>query len=279
MNTEGGSIPQMRKGKETKRVYIERSPRGSKTSWGRVAEWYDGAVERAGSYQRDLILPNLLRLMEIQKGERILDLACGQGFFARAFHGAGGTVVASDISRELLDIAKAKSPKEIAYRIAPADSLPFVSSGSMDKAAIVLAVQNIENLNGALAECSRALRAGGRLYIVLNHPAFRIPKGSSWGFDERTGVQYRRVDRYLSNAKVAIEMHPGKASGEKTISFHRPLQAYAKALFKNNFCVRRLEEWSSGKRSEGGLRAAAEDRARKEFPLFLVIEAINEGQK
>ena len=108
---------------------------------------------------------------------------------------------------------------------------------------------------------------------MLNHPAFRIPKESSWGFDEKAKVQYRRIDRYLSDIKAKIDMHPGTKRSEQTLSFHRPLQAYAKALFKQNFSVRRLEEWSSDKKSEKGPRADAEDRARKEIPLFLALEA------
>ena len=57
----------------------------SKTSWDGVADSYDAVVEQEGSYQRDLILPNVLRLMEIKKGDAVLDVACGQGFFAREF--------------------------------------------------------------------------------------------------------------------------------------------------------------------------------------------------
>jgi ubiquinone/menaquinone biosynthesis C-methylase UbiE len=243
------------------------------TSWGRVARWYDEAVESKGSYQRDLILPNLLRLMEIQKGERILDLACGQGFFARAFRGAGGKVAASDISREMLAVARKKSGREIEYYAAPAHSLHFLKNERIDKIAIVLAIQNIENLNKTIAECARVLRAGGKLYLVMNHPAFRIPRNSSWGFDESTRVQYRRVDQYLSNRKIEIDIHPGKKAGEQTVSFHRPLQTYVKALAKHNFCIRRLEEWSSRRKSQKGPRAQAEDTARKEIPLFLTIEA------
>lgn len=243
------------------------------TSWSHVAKWYDETVEQKGSYQQDLILPNLLRLMEIRRGERILDLACGQGFFSRAFHEAGGKVTAADISKELIAIALKKSSKEIAYYAAPAHALPFLANGSIDKAAVVLALQNIERLNETLAECARVLIPAGKLYLVLNHPAFRIPKESSWGFDEEKAVQYRRIDRYLSERKVKIEMHPGKKRGERTLSFHRPLQTYAKALFKQGLNIRRLEEWSSAKQSQKGPRAEAENRARKEIPLFLTIEA------
>ena len=50
------------------------------TSWDNVAGWYDELMKEPAGYQKDVILPNILRLMEIKKGDNILDLACGQGF-------------------------------------------------------------------------------------------------------------------------------------------------------------------------------------------------------
>ena len=247
------------------------------TSWGSVAKWYDETVEGEGSYQQDLILPNLLRLMEIQKDEKILDLACGQGLFARAFHTAGAKVTAADISKELVSIAQKKSTG-IAYHVAPAHALSFLKAESIDKVAIVLALQNIENFRETIEECSRVLVKGGRLFLVLNHPAFRIPKASSWEFDEKKNAQYRRIDRYLSEIRTPILMHPGSAPYEQTVSFHRPLQMYFKAFVKSSFAVLRLEEWISGKKSQNGPRGIAEDFARKEVPLFLALETIKAPQ-
>ena len=258
------------------------------TSWGGVAKWYDETVEEKGSYQQDLILPNLLRLMAIKKGEKVLDLACGQGLFSREFAKAGAKVVASDISSELVEIAKKKSPTplstksgqaEIDYHVASADSLPFLKDGVIEKIAMVLALQNIENMNGTLAECARVLAPNGKLYLVLNHPAFRIPKESAWEFDEATKIQYRRIDRYISSLKSEIDMNPGLNAPQgrigrvMTLSFHRPLQAYVKALGKSGFAITRLEEWTSHKKSQKGPRAEAENRARAEIPLFLTLEA------
>ncbi|MEK7110640.1 MAG: SAM-dependent methyltransferase, partial [Patescibacteria group bacterium] len=113
----------------------------------------------------------------------------------------------------------------------------------------------------------------GRLILVMNHPAFRIPGETSWGWDEAAEQQYRRVDGYLSEARAKIEMHPGKKNGEHTISFHRPLQVYAKALVKSGFAITRIEEWISPKTSSPGPRAKEEDRIRKEIPMFLCLEA------
>ena len=52
-----------------------------------------------------------------------------------------------------------------------------------------------------------------------------------------------------------------------------PLQVYFKALKRAGFAVTGLEEWISNKKSEAGPRAKAEDKARKEIPLFMMIEA------
>ncbi|MDE2188761.1 MAG: SAM-dependent methyltransferase, partial [Patescibacteria group bacterium] len=142
---------------------------------------------------------------------------------------------------------------------------------------IVLALQNIEDFSDALIEAARVLKPEGQLFIVLNHPAFRVPKNSSWQWDENEAKQYRRIDAYMSEAKNEIDMNPGAKSTAKkkfTVSFHRPLQSYFKALGKAGFSVVRLEEWVSNKKSNNGPRGAEEDRMRHEIPMFLCLEAV-----
>ncbi len=250
------------------------------TSWGGVADWYDRLLKQdEDSYQRRVILPNLLRLMAIAPGERILDVACGPGFFSAAFVHAGGEVTGVDVDERLVALARRNVPapdrgkRGARFLVAPSDRLRGVPDASADKAVVVLAVQNIDDVKGTFAECRRALVPGGRLYLVMNHPAFRVPKSSSWGWD-RKGAQYRRVDKYLTEGKVRIAMHPGDEPELSTVSFHRPLQFYVKALAKNGFLVANLEEWTSHKKSDSGPRAAEENRARREIPLFLFLEAV-----
>ncbi|MCR4398015.1 MAG: class I SAM-dependent methyltransferase [Firmicutes bacterium] len=244
------------------------------TSWGGRAGWYDGVVEREGSYQKEVILPNLLRLMDIRPGETVLDVACGSGFFSREFHKLGAKVIGTDVAADLLAVAREKSPRSIRYRRAPSHDMPFLGNASVDKIAIVLALQNIEDLNGTFGECRRVLKPSGRMFLVVNHPAFRVPGDSSWERDDDERIQYRRVDRYLSESRVKIFMHPGASPADYTLTFHRPLQSYFKSLFKSRFLVSRLEEWISHRTSKAGPWAAAENRARKEIPLFLFIEAV-----
>lgn len=243
------------------------------TSWGNVASWYHEMLESGeGTFQKDVILPNLTRLMEIKKGQTVLDLACGTGFFSREFLKAGAKVIGVDVGGELLEIARANSDKKIQYIESSADDLNFLLKESVDCIVIVLALQNIENVNGVLKECKRVLKQNGKLLVVLNHPTFRVLKNSSWGWDEESMIQYRRVDAYLSEAQIKIEMHPGENKNIKTISFHRPLQYYFKMTNKNNLCVTRMEEWISNRVGPQGRKFAASEKARKEIPLFMVLE-------
>ena len=260
---------------------------GKSTSWGGVASWYDEMLKDKDSYQNKVILPNLLRILfgvdsrlhgndgrhVLQKDQTVLDLACGQGFFARAFTDAGAKVIGADISPELIALAKQHVP-QAEFHVTPADKLPFLKNASVDAITIILSIQNMDNVHGVFKECTRVLKPSGRLLLVLNHPAFRIPKQSSWGFDEKEKIMYRRLDEYLSESKVKIQMHPGQNPSEQTLSFHRPLQFYFKSLGKKGLAVTRLEEWNSPKHSEPGPRAKPENRARQEFPLFLFLEAI-----
>lgn len=244
-----------------------------------MAEWYDELVDSSDSYQKNVIMPNLIRVVEPKKGMNILDVACGQGYFSRAFAGNGATVTGSDISPELIELAKKNSPKEISFNIASADSLSFAPNGSYDLITIVLALQNIQNLSGTLNECARTLKPGGRLVLVLNHPAFRTPQRSSWEWNEKEAKQYRRIDAYMSDDEIKIDMTPGERDPAKkkfTRSFHRPLQSYFKALSKAGFAVTRLEEWISHRKSQKGPRAEEEDRTRKEIPLFVCLESVKQ---
>lgn len=247
------------------------------TSWGNVADWYEDHLEGEDTYHAAVVMPNLLRAMAPKKGQRIVDIACGSGVFARELAKAGAAVSGADISPELIEKATTVGPRDISYVVAPAERLEPFADASFDKASCVLAIQNIKDVGAAFAEAARVLRSNGSFFVVMNHPAFRVPGASSWGWDEKAGKQYRRVDSYMSERSAEIAMHPGSDPSEKTLSFHRPLQYYVKAAAKAGFAVRRLEEWISHRTSQPGPRQAEEDRIRKEIPLFLMLELVKIG--
>ncbi len=249
------------------------------TSWGNVSDWYDATVEDGDSYQQKVILPNLLRIVEPKNSVKILDVGCGTGVFARAFAEKGANVLGVDIGKELIEIAEKKSGGvikqnilgQIKYFVASADDLSKIKEKDFDIATIVLAIQNMKNLDKVVGEVFQKIKKGGKLVLVINHPAFRIPQNSDWYYDEKDKIQYRKIARYMSEIEIPILMNPGNKNSKKTYSFHRPLQVYFKSLAKNSFVITKLEEWISHKESQKGPKKNIEDNARKEIPMFMCI--------
>lgn len=246
------------------------NPMPKQTSWESSERWYDSLVGTGGHYyHQQVILPALLRLLAFHPGDSLLDLACGQGVLARAlpedvdYHGV-------DLAPSLIRSAKKSLPGR-AFSVA--DITKPLKVGTFTHAAIVLALQNVENPLAVIQNAYRHLEPGGTFVCVLNHPCFRIPRQSHWGVDEAKKLQYRRIDAYLSPLKIPIQTHPGKGkTSPQTWSFHHPLSSYVGWLSEAGFVLTGLEEWASDKTSDGK-HAKRENRARKEFPLFLTLKA------
>jgi ubiquinone/menaquinone biosynthesis C-methylase UbiE len=246
-----------------------------KTDWGDVADWYDQLVGESGSeYHREVVLPGVLRLINPQPGQRVLDIACGQGVLCRILEKRGAEVTGVDGASELIRAAKDRGPDSIHYHVADARDLSFLPENHFDAASCVLAIQNINPVQPVFQGAARALKPGGRFVIVMMHPAFRGPKETSWCWDNKANVQYRRVDRYLIPRKSPIVTHPGKTDSQYTWTFHKPIESYVKNLRNAGLLIDAIEEWPSHKVSTSGPRASAENTARKEIPMFMAMRAI-----
>jgi ubiquinone/menaquinone biosynthesis C-methylase UbiE len=253
-------------------------PSELRTDWSRVAEWYDQLVGEAGSeYHREVVLPGVVKLLAPNRGERVLDVACGQGVLCRILREQGVEPTGVDAAPPLIKLARERSDPSIRFHVGDArelDKVPALQAETFRGAACVLAIQNIHPLPPVCEGVARLLEPGGRFVIAMMHPCFRGPKATSWRWDQQAGVQYRRVDRYLVPRKEPIVTHPGSAPDEYTWTFHRPLQAYVSALSKAGLFVDALEEWPSHKVSTSGPRAPAENKAREEIPMFLALRAV-----
>jgi ubiquinone/menaquinone biosynthesis C-methylase UbiE len=258
----------------SKSVTSKNPSKPMKTDWGDVAQWYDQLVGESGSeYHQKVVLPGTMRLLAIQKGEPVIDIACGQGVLCRLLEKNGGEVTGIDAANELIELARQRSQGRIHYQVGDARDTGFLPAGRFAAAACVLAIQNMHPLAPVFDGVARLLQPNGRLVIVMMHPAFRGARETSWGWDEQKKIQYRRVDRYLLPRKAPIVTHPGKSPDAYTWTFHKPIQDYVKSLRQAGLLIDAMEEWPSHKKSSPGPRAGAENRARDEIPMFLAIRA------
>jgi len=254
-----------------------KNPKSVRTDWGdaTVADWYDQLVGEAGSeYHRHVVLPGVLRLLAMQRGESAVDIACGQGVLCRILHERGVRTTGIDAADALIRAARQRGPAEIEYHVGDARYLSKLQSDSFNAAACVLAIQNIHPIAPVFAGVARILKPLGRFVIVMMHPCFRGAKETSWGWDEAKKVQYRRVDRYLIPRKTPIVTHPGKTPDVYTWTFHKPIEGYVKAMRSAGLLIDTIEEWPSHKTSTAGPREPAENRARKEIPMLMALRAV-----
>ena len=247
------------------------------TAWERQAGWYDQHQGRDGDdFYQMLILPAVLRQLALSPGRRVLDVGCGQGVLGRALAECSIPSLGIDASPSLIDAAKSRGGPLEQYRLGDARELEKVLNGERFAAATaVLCLQDLDPLEPVFAGVAAAVEQGGRLVMVMTHPCFRIPKRSGWGWDDRDGLQFRRVEAYQSSLRLPIVTHPGQPNdGASTSSFHRPMAAYLNALGNHGFGVIACEELCSHRRGTRGPRFLAEDRAAKEIPQFLVLTAV-----
>ncbi len=249
------------------------------TDWDHVADWYDyHHQEEGGAHHRQVIIPGALRLVNCATGQRILDIACGQGVVCRAMAHAGASVVGVDASANLISLARRRCryPDRELYLSGDArklGELPQLLPASFDSAVCILAIANMTPLSPVWQGCRRLLKTGGHLLVVMVHPCFRVPRKSSWQWDDQDRCQYRRIDTYLTSEKASIAMHPGRSPAITTTTFHRPLQAYVNTLSSAGLLLDHVDEWASHKAPPAGKRFEALDRSRREIPLFLALRA------
>ncbi len=243
---------------------------GRSTSWEVSAKAYATLVGEKGSYyHQSVIFPQLLALMQPKPTDSVLELGCGQGVFSRLLH-PQTTYFGLDASPTLIKEAqKLKGQSKAYFKVQDVTQKFHLTKSNFNHIVIILALQNMEDLAGVIANARAHLHPKGHLWIVLNHPAFRIPKHSGWLTEDQS--QARVVEAYMSDLKIPIDMTPGSKTNKKTTwSFHHSLSTYMRVLRENKLVIEDLQEWISDKKSVGK-NAARENTARQEIPMFMLI--------
>ncbi|HEY6351026.1 MAG TPA: methyltransferase domain-containing protein [Candidatus Angelobacter sp.] len=107
-------------------------------------------------------------LLNLRRGEHVLEVGCGAGDDARALAqlvGKEGRVVGLDLSQTMIAEAQAKSAGNggsLEFRQGDAQKLPF-SDFTFDACRVDRVLQHLEAPERAIAEMTRVLKLGGRI--------------------------------------------------------------------------------------------------------------------
>ena len=217
-------------------------------AWDALAPYWDEQVEAGDTWQRHLIQPCVERLRELKPGERVLEIACGNGEFARRMAELGGSILATDFSDPMPERARARGG-DVEYRSADATDeealLGLGDRGSFDAVVSNMAIMDMSSIEPMASAVARLLRPGGRFVLSTLHPAFNSGEAVP-----TTELVYRDGDvRKVYSVKVSSYAKPSTAKGVALPGqpveqwyFHRSISDIFRAFFDHGFALDAFEE-------------------------------------
>jgi trans-aconitate methyltransferase len=132
---------------------MEDTNKNQKVHWN--ATGYDEAMSFVSQYGEDLV-----KWLNPQKGERVVDFGCGTGDLAAQIAFFGSEVMGVDISPEMVERARNKYPQLI---FQCADGMKWNAGKTYDAVFSNAALHWMKDAEAAIAGMVASLRPGGRL--------------------------------------------------------------------------------------------------------------------
>ena len=145
--------------------------------WDANADFWDERMGEGNATHRLLLEPTLDALLEVRPGQRVLELACGNGQLARHLAGLGARVLAVDASERMLAHARRRSqgPNRPEYRcvdVADPRELRTLRALGFDAVVCNMALMDIPEIRPIAASLPAWLGPDGRFVFSVTHPVF-----------------------------------------------------------------------------------------------------------
>jgi 2-polyprenyl-3-methyl-5-hydroxy-6-metoxy-1,4-benzoquinol methylase len=224
----------------------------SRAIWDTNAEAWDKKIGSGGGWQTTFIAPTVERMLNIQPGETVLDIACGNGQFSRRLAELGASVVASDFSPRLIEYAKGRTTEHaerITYHVVDATdeaqllALAGAEQRRFDAAVCNNALMDMPAIEPLFRAVSKLLKPEGRFVFSIMHPCFNglsitmQPELADYATQPTYSI---KISRYLS-----ADVTKGLAIAEQPLQqyyWHRPLHVLFNSAFSSGLVMDRLEE-------------------------------------
>jgi SAM-dependent methyltransferase len=157
----------------------------------------------------------VLEWLHVQRGERILDLGCGDGQLTARIAAAGAQVVGLDASAEMLAVARARG---LDVQLGNAEALPF--DHEFDAVFSNAALHWVRDQDAMLAGVHRALKPGGRFVVEMGG--------------------HGNVAAILVALTAVLERH-GCAGLEDGVNYYPAPAAYTERLARHGFAVEEMQ--------------------------------------
>jgi len=110
----------------------------------------------------------IMTLLDLKRGENVLEIGCGEGYYTKKMLEITQNVVATDISEKFLNKAKKYTQeKALRYICCPAEKVPFPDN-HFDKVLISEVIEHLLDWEQGIKEIHRVLKPGG--VVVISTP-------------------------------------------------------------------------------------------------------------
>lgn len=215
-----------------------------------AAFWDERMGDEGNDWHLTLVRPAVERLLGPVAGLRVLDVACGNGLFARRLAKLEANVVATDASRRMLDHARQRTPDghRIDYRrldVTDAAALFELGEHTFDAAVCNMALMDISDIVPLAGALPRLLRPGAPFVFSTTHPCFNRlgvrlvaeREEVSGEVVDRTGVLVTRYLTHETGEGVAIAGQPANQ-----LYHERPLSELLGTFFRAGLVLDGIEE-------------------------------------
>ena len=220
--------------------------------WNQNAGFWDEKMADEGNdFQRILVGPGAERLLNLQSGELVLEIGCGNGVFARRMAQLGVQVIATDFSEGFLERAKARTTEHadrIEYRYLDAtDESQLLALGSKRFDAIVsnMAIMDMASIELLMQSIPALLKPQGRFVFALMHPCFNTSGTFLMMEEEDIGGDF--VTKHAIKVVQYLGLQPQKGMGiagqpSPHYYFHRSLSELLTTCFRAGLVMDGIDE-------------------------------------
>ena len=219
--------------------------------WDRLAEWWDDKIGDGNAFQDYLIEPASERLLALQPGEHVLDIACGAGRFTRRMAALGAIITAIDHSEKFIRRAQERTTEhsdKVEYRILnTTDTSTLLTLGEklFDAAVCTMGLMDMSSIEPLISTLPKLLKPGGRFVFSVTHPVFHSGASRLMAeqYDKDGEISTRYGVTITDYAKPYVYMGLG-IYGQPVPQhyFHRPISLLFNTCFKHGFVLAGMEE-------------------------------------
>ena len=195
-------------------------------AWEANAEFWDNFMgDNSNEFHRQTVRPKVSKLLDIQSGDYVLDIACGNGNYSAYLAEHGANVVAFDYSSKMIELAQKRQSRfgnKIEFCVADATNreslLLLKREKPFTKAVSNMAIMDISEIKELFHCVNQMLVDKGIFVFATQHPCF-----------------VTLTEKYLTPHSYYDEAIKGQP--QKQCYYHRSLQDIFNICFQSSFVI------------------------------------------